>query len=182
MPTDLQDLLRAKIAELEETAGQLKGLAELKQSIAEEDESEDMRDAIAGLTAANTLKVALDQRTKAKQIAILRHYVLEFGKDINRCAKLSSSLADDDLRKKQADNRGFTASFVVTILNGILSDVAPESTGTIRTVAIWICGLLASAIIGGIVGARFGTEDAVWGVIAGPLVFTCARLWLASGK
>lgn len=208
--TDLQDLLRAKIASLEESAGQLKGLAEMKQRIAEDVEappenperfrrkaSEHKRDAIAALTAANALKAALDRRTKAEQIAVMRHYVLEFGQSASRCAKLSNSLADDDPRKKEIDDDGFTASMVVSVLNGILSDVAPEPSGMLpaaprgiaiwaRTVAIWVCGLLASAIIGGIVGARFDapytTDNAFWGVIAGLLVFTCGRLWMTSGK
>jgi hypothetical protein len=54
-----------------------------------------------------------------------------------------------------------------------------------RTVALWVCGL-ASAIIGGVVGAHFdapyGTDVTFFGIIAGPLVFICARLWLASGR
>ena len=203
--TDLQDLLRARIAELEDTAGQLKDLAELKQGIAEDVEvppedperfqqkaSEDKRDAIAGLTAANTLKVVLDQRTKATQIAMLRHYVLDFDKAMNRSAKLSSSLADGDPRKKDADDDGFTASFVITILNGIISEVASEPARIgvamkVRTIDIWVTGLLASGLIGFAIGAHFQRPDApssgaLWGMLAALGIFTCARFWLDSGR
>jgi hypothetical protein len=54
-----------------------------------------------------------------------------------------------------------------------------------RTAGIWICGLLASAIVGGIVGSRFdetsslygGTIYWLWGILAGLLTFACVRLW-----
>jgi hypothetical protein len=54
----------------------------------------------------------------------------------------------------------------------------------LRTVAIWISGLLASAIIGGFIGSTFDTVygdglGSITGVLAGLLAFTCARLWLA---
>ncbi|HEX9209216.1 MAG TPA: hypothetical protein VF901_01785, partial [Bradyrhizobium sp.] len=37
-PTDIQDILESKIAELEELAGKLKALSEFKQRIAEDEE------------------------------------------------------------------------------------------------------------------------------------------------
>jgi len=54
-----------------------------------------------------------------------------------------------------------------------------------RTIAIWIFGLLASAIIGGLVASRlqpmYSHEDwGVWGALAGMLTFACLRLWLAA--
>jgi hypothetical protein len=62
-----------------------------------------------------------------------------------------------------------------------------------RTIAIWVCGLAASAIVGGgigfgisgVVGAIGATSDVVsnaeaWGIVAGLLGFTCARLWATS--
>jgi hypothetical protein len=53
----------------------------------------------------------------------------------------------------------------------------------VRTIAIWIFGLLASAIIGSFAGAYFGgTYDVafLWGALAGMLAFACLRLWLAA--
>ena len=63
----------------------------------------------------------------------------------------------------------------------------------VRTIAIWVCGLAASAIVGGgigsgisgVVGAICATSDAAsnaeaWGIVAGLLGFTCARLWATS--
>ena len=51
-----------------------------------------------------------------------------------------------------------------------------------RTVAIWVCGLLACAIIGGLIGSGLAppyTYDwGVWGALAGMLAFACLRLWL----
>jgi hypothetical protein len=53
-----------------------------------------------------------------------------------------------------------------------------------RTIAIWIFGLLASAIIGGLVGSRleptYSDGWGFWGVLAGMLTFACLRLWLAA--
>ena len=62
-----------------------------------------------------------------------------------------------------------------------------QSSGTsrgelmIRTLAIWIFGLLASAIIGGFIGSildtsRYGGVGLPFGVIAGVCVFACLRL------
>src|SRR5215813_4697061 len=138
-PIKLQEILQAKITSFEEAAGQLKGLAELKQRIAEDTEypphnadalrqkaREHKRDAIGALIAKKTLEVVLAAKTQKEQIALMRHYVLEFGQEMSRKAKLSNSLADDDPQKWEVDEDGFQASFVVYTLNGILSDVAPE--------------------------------------------------------
>jgi hypothetical protein len=69
----MRDILEAKIASLEELAGQLKGLSELKQSVADDQEypphnadellkkaREHKREAIAALTAVHTLKAVRD--------------------------------------------------------------------------------------------------------------------------
>ena len=55
-----------------------------------------------------------------------------------------------------------------------------------RTVGIWVFGLLASAIIGFAIGAYFQrpygpSGGALWGMIAALGIFTCAR-WATSGK
>jgi hypothetical protein len=53
-----------------------------------------------------------------------------------------------------------------------------------RTIAIWIFGLLASTIIGALIGSRFTPEYSysgdwgVWGALAGMFTFACLRLWL----
>ena len=57
----------------------------------------------------------------------------------------------------------------------------------IRTVGIWVFGLVASAMIGFAIGAYFQLPDgpsggALWCMIAALGIFTCARLWLAPGK
>jgi hypothetical protein len=54
-----------------------------------------------------------------------------------------------------------------------------------RTIGIWIAGLLASGIFGGLIGDRFlssgvYSETGVWGFLGGMLAFTCARLWLVA--
>ena len=55
-----------------------------------------------------------------------------------------------------------------------------------RTIFIWIFGVLASGIIGALVGSRFdtgwGSDNAFWGFLAGILVFACARLWFGERK
>jgi hypothetical protein len=67
-----------------------------------------------------------------------------------------------------------------------------------RTVRTWISGLLASCLLGLLIGAMLDgpyrvTNDmfwsainallsgAFWGAVLGLLTFTCARLWLDSG-
>jgi hypothetical protein len=50
-----------------------------------------------------------------------------------------------------------------------------------RTVGIWLFGLIASAMIGGMVAHYFyGTDMDIFGGLTGMAVFACARLWLAS--
>jgi hypothetical protein len=61
-----------------------------------------------------------------------------------------------------------------------------------RTLAIWIFGLLASMIIGGMIGAQLDVlalrneysfndhNNAVFGILAGAFIFACLRLWLAA--
>jgi len=53
-----------------------------------------------------------------------------------------------------------------------------------RTIAIWVFGLLASAIIGGLVASRlepaYSNDWGVWGALAGMLTFACLRLWLGA--
>jgi len=48
-----------------------------------------------------------------------------------------------------------------------------------RTIWIWITGVLASMIVGGLLGDRINPygPGGFFGVLAGPLIFTCARLW-----
>jgi hypothetical protein len=55
-PISLREILQAKIVSLEETAGQLKGLSELKQSVAEDEEypphnAEGLREKVASISA-----------------------------------------------------------------------------------------------------------------------------------
>ena len=57
-----------------------------------------------------------------------------------------------------------------------------------RTLAIWVFGVLASMIVGGIVGAQLDALNhdyvtsirMVRGVLAGALIFACLRLWLTA--
>jgi hypothetical protein len=172
-PNKLQEILQAKITSLEELAGQLKGLAELKQSIADDKECpsehperfreralEHKRHAIGALMAKKTLEIVLAAKTKEEQMALMRHYVLEFGQDMSRKAKLSNSLADDDPQKEEVDNAGCQASFVVSTLNDILSEVAsepphylssaptahPTMAGRLGQVLSWTANIIALAI------------------------------------
>ncbi len=49
-----------------------------------------------------------------------------------------------------------------------------------RRIAIWVFGLLASGIFGGLIGRQFAhIEGAYWGVLGGAFAFACVRLWLA---
>jgi hypothetical protein len=52
-----------------------------------------------------------------------------------------------------------------------------------RTIAIWVFGLLASAMVGGMIATRLAPPYAhdwdVWGAFAGIFTFICLRLWLA---
>ena len=67
----------------------------------------------------------------------------------------------------------------------VLGDRAVElrEVSQVRTVGIWVTGLLASAIIGFAIGAYFQRPNspsggALWGMLAALGIFTCARLWL----
>jgi hypothetical protein len=53
-----------------------------------------------------------------------------------------------------------------------------------RTVGIWVFGLLASAIVGGMVGSQVGysSDNGFLGALAGMFAFACLRLWLAPSK
>jgi hypothetical protein len=57
-----------------------------------------------------------------------------------------------------------------------------------RTVGIWISGLLASAIAGAIIGETLAdvaepeAPFAISGIVVGALAFTCLRLWLAGRR
>ena len=66
--------------------------------------------------------------------------------------------------------------------------IRPEGAGVARTIAMWVFGLLASAIIGGFAGTVAGNLGGMspyaateaWGACAGMLTFACLRLWLAA--
>jgi hypothetical protein len=65
-----------------------------------------------------------------------------------------------------------------------VADAAVEREGrVVRTVAIWVFGLLASAIVGSLLGSRmeppYSYDWGVWGALAGMFTFACLRLWLA---
>lgn len=48
-----------------------------------------------------------------------------------------------------------------------------------RTLFIWLFGLLAGAIAGGIIGAALQPNQfgGFWGLILGMAAFSCAKLW-----
>jgi hypothetical protein len=134
----MREILEAKIASLEEMASQLKGLLEMKQRIAEDEYPskepvqfekralKDKQNAVAALTAAHTLRIILAAKTEKEQIALMQHYVLEFGQDATCSAKLSHGLSDSDPRKGEMDQRVVANGFVVSVLNDVLSEVAPQ--------------------------------------------------------
>jgi hypothetical protein len=169
----MRQILEAEIAALEELAGQLKGLSEMKQRLAEDKEypphnavqlrqkaRKHRGEAIGVLTAVHTIKVAAAAATQAEQVALLRHYVLEFGQAASRKAKQSNSLEDDDPRKEDLDEEGTQDSFVVATLNRILNDITPSPeyippraaahlsmTGRLGQVLSWTANLVALAIV-----------------------------------
>lgn len=50
----------------------------------------------------------------------------------------------------------------------------------VRLIAIWVFGILAAAIFGGLVGNFLVRGDGgIFGFIGGACAFVCARLWLA---
>jgi hypothetical protein len=55
-----------------------------------------------------------------------------------------------------------------------------------RTLGIWFFGILASAIIGGLIGARLDTgydnSGGFSGFFAGAFAFACIRLWLGQSR
>ena len=54
-----------------------------------------------------------------------------------------------------------------------------------RTVAIWISGLLGSAIAGAMIGSLFFNlvvDPSALGGFAGLLLFVCFRLWMGEGR
>ena len=69
-------------------------------------------------------------------------------------------------------------------ISGQVESGERDGSGMARTIAIWIFGLLASAIIGGLVGSRlqpmYSYDWEVWGALAGMFTFACLRLWLAA--
>ena len=56
-----------------------------------------------------------------------------------------------------------------------------------RTIGTWLSGLLASAVLGGWVGAFIGQAlhasiHELFGLVGGMCTFTCIRLWLGQEK
>jgi hypothetical protein len=48
----------------------------------------------------------------------------------------------------------------------------------IKTVILWVSGIIASGIFGMFIGSRFGDgQIAFLGVIGGATAFICARIW-----
>ena len=47
-----------------------------------------------------------------------------------------------------------------------------------RRISIWVFGLLASGIFGGLIGQQleYG-EGGIWGFLGGAFAFACFRLW-----
>jgi hypothetical protein len=49
-----------------------------------------------------------------------------------------------------------------------------------KAIAVWVFGLLASAIFGGMIGSHLVPGDGpLLGVLGGLFAFSCARLWAA---
>lgn len=53
-----------------------------------------------------------------------------------------------------------------------------------RTFFIWLFGLTASGIIGGIIGSQIDPYGLtlVWGFVAGLATFACLRLWIVPSR
>jgi hypothetical protein len=51
-----------------------------------------------------------------------------------------------------------------------------------RTAAIWIFGLLACGIFGGVVAELLGNGNGPIGIVGGMCAFACLRLWLGGAK
>jgi len=164
MPSaDLQAILQARITALEEHARTLKALSETKQRLADslkpsehpertrQKALEHKKEALATLQAVAVLKVVVDTRTRAKQIAVMRHYVLEYGQSASRNAKLSNTLADDDPRKEDAEDDGLAATFVQSVLNSIFCFVIPGPprrlpVGPLRRTISFVCALTLTSV------------------------------------
>ncbi len=52
----------------------------------------------------------------------------------------------------------------------------------VRTIAIWVFGLLGSAITGSLVGGALTYDGEIAGFFAGAFLFACLRLWLAAAS
>lgn len=65
-----------------------------------------------------------------------------------------------------------------------IKDEKQRREDLLRTVGIWIFGLVGCAAIGGIIGVKLSPyqNDASLGLLAGACVFGCARLWLAERR
>jgi hypothetical protein len=51
---------------------------------------------------------------------------------------------------------------------------------TVRTFGVWLFGLLASGIFGGMIGNQFFYPDGgFFGLVGGMCTFACVRLWLS---
>jgi hypothetical protein len=44
--------------------------------------------------------------------------------------------------------------------------------------AIWIFGLIAAGLAGGLVGNHHGYDGAIWGTLWGAFAFWCVRVWI----
>jgi hypothetical protein len=153
----------------------------------------DKQNTIAVLTAVHTLKVILAAKTEQEQIALMQHYVLEFGQDATRSAELRNSLSDDDPQKGAIDQRGVADGFVVSVLNGILCEVAPQGRyvspnggaqpsipSRVEQVLGWSANVIAIAIlllftIIAIKEAPYANAALLIGVVAASLVWLIGR-------
>jgi hypothetical protein len=57
-----------------------------------------------------------------------------------------------------------------------------ELLAAARTVLLWLCGLVATAMIGGVVGNQMSPDGMIPGWLTGIAAFTCLRLWLNESK
>lgn len=56
-------------------------------------------------------------------------------------------------------------------------------SGAARTLGIWVFGLLACGIFGGIAGDRYMMRDGLpVGFLGGAFAFACARLWIVGAR
>lgn len=51
-----------------------------------------------------------------------------------------------------------------------------------RTIAIWVFGLLGAGIAGSLVGGSLAFDGEATGFLAGAFLFSCVRLWLAGAS